>query len=348
MSLQELGISHKKINKKLVTYINFRGEIQEIPPKIDEVYQKYKSYAYNPAIAIIDYGVYSEGGKEIDICFPISKIPEKEDIKTKYLEEVEVLSISHNGSYDSLNESAQKLFNYLHTYGVLGTSWIRLVYHKYDLKSPHDNEIEIQAILHKWDDRLARNLDRVLGEIVRKEVMKGREKNFTIESTLDEKVQWIKDVLIRLDNLANDYQKYDILSCCAHEFSQKRIDKLKTIYENTGDVDEVLKEMDKDFAWYEGQKREGNLIFVQKIPYNREDYAKATNLNEKKRNYCHCSLVRNYLNKNISPTFCNCSAGWYRQYWEGILGKPVHIKLLKSLVKGDDVCEFEISIPYNY
>lgn len=348
MSIQELGISHKKINKILVTYNNFRGEIKEIPPKIDELYKKCKSYAFDPAIAIINYGVYSEGGKDIDICIPISKTPEKEDIKTKYIDEVEVLSIYHHGSYDSLNESAQKLSNYLHTYGVLGTSWLRLVYHKYDLKSPHENEIELQAVLHSWDDRLAKNLDRVLGEDVRKEVMKGREKNFTIESSLDEKVQWIKDVLIRLDNLANDYQKYDILSCCAHEFSQKRIDKLKAIYDKTGNIDEVLTEMNKDFAWYEGQKREGNTIFVQKIPYNQEGYAKARNSDEKKRNYCHCSLVRNYLNENISPTFCNCSAGWYRQYWEGILGKPVHIKLLKTLVKGDDVCEFEISLPQNY
>ncbi|MFX0106338.1 MAG: hypothetical protein ACFE75_12735, partial [Candidatus Hodarchaeota archaeon] len=148
MSIQELGISHKRINKILVAYVNFRGEIKEIPPKIDELYKKCKNYAFDQPLAIIDYGVYSEGGKDIDICIPISKTPEKEDIKTKYIDQVEVLSIDHHGSYDSLNESAQKLFNYLHTYGVLGTSWLRLVYHTYNLKNPHENEIEIQAVLH--------------------------------------------------------------------------------------------------------------------------------------------------------------------------------------------------------
>ena len=345
MAIQELGITHKKIDKILVGFINFRGEIKDIPSRIVGLRKVCKNFITGSAIASIDYGVYSESGADVDVCFPISKFFDKKKINNKFLEEVEVLSIMHYGAFEKLKETAQGLFDYLHTYGVLGTSWIRLIHHKCDLKSPKNNEIEIQAILHQWDDRLAKNLDRVLGEDKRKELMKGREKLFKIESSLDEKVQWIKNVLEKLDIMADDYQKYDILSCCAHEFSQKRIGKLKSIYEKTGNIDEILKEMDKDFAWYEGQKKDGNSIFVQKIPYDQEGYAKATTLDEQKRKYCHCPLVRNYLNEGVSPTFCNCSAGWYRQYWEGVLGKPVQIQILKSLVRGDNTCEFRIYLP---
>ncbi|MFX1327928.1 MAG: hypothetical protein ACFE91_07265 [Promethearchaeota archaeon] len=342
MTLQTLGISFKKIEKKLVAYVNFRGEIKDIPSKMEALYKKCNDYVSKPAIAVIDYGVFSEDGQDIDICFPISKNSEKLKIKKKYLEEVEVLSINHYGPYNELEKSAQKLFNYLHTYGVLGTSLIRLIFHKFDKENQNESKIEIQTILHGWDEKLEKNLDRVLGEDARINIMKGRDELFTVESTLDEKFQWIKQVLNKLDKMANDNQKYEILSCCAHEFSQKRIDKLKSIYEKNGDIDEVIREMDKDFAWYEGQKRKGNTIFVQKVPYNKEGYEKATTMDEKKQNYCHCSLVKNFLNENISPTFCNCSAGWYRQYWEGILGKPVRINILKTLIKGDDVCQFEI------
>ncbi|MFX0034472.1 MAG: hypothetical protein ACFE9I_02385 [Candidatus Hermodarchaeota archaeon] len=342
MDLQALGISSKKIEKKFVLYGNFRGEIKDIPSKLEDLYQKYKNYVSKPAIAVIDYGVFSEGGQDIDICFPISKNSEKLKINKKYLEEVEVLSINHYGLYNELGKSAQKLFNYLHTYGVLGTSWIRLIFDKFEEKNQNDNKIEIQAILHGWDEKLATNLERVLDEDVRMNIMKGRDELFTLESTLDEKFQWIKQVLNKLDKIANDYQKYEILSCCAHVFSQKRIDKLKSIYEKNKDIDEVIREMDKDFAWYEGQKRKGNTIFVQKVPYNKEGYEKATTDDEKKKYYCHCPLVKNFLNEKISPTFCNCSAGWYRQYWEGILGKSVRINILKTLIKGDNVCQFEI------
>ena len=83
-----------------------------------------------------------------------------------------------------------------------------------------------------------------------------------------------------------------------------------------------------------------------------KEFLEAKDDKTKRYHYCHCGWVRDSLKKSdkeqVSPTFCNCSAGWYRQYWEGILGKPVHIKLLKTLVKGDDVCEFEISLPQNY
>ncbi|MFX0026474.1 MAG: hypothetical protein ACFE8M_08650, partial [Candidatus Hermodarchaeota archaeon] len=71
MTLKELGIEYKKIDNLFVGYINFKGEIPDIPDKIDEFYEMIKDHVSGPAIAVIDYGVYSEGGKDIDICFPL-------------------------------------------------------------------------------------------------------------------------------------------------------------------------------------------------------------------------------------------------------------------------------------
>lgn len=65
----------------------------------------------------------------------------------------------------------------------------------------------------------------------------------------------------------------------------------------------------------------------------------------KRKHCCHCPLVRNHLGEGISPTFCYCGSGWYRQQWEGILGKPVKVEILKSLLKGDDICQFAIHLP---
>lgn len=201
--------------------------------------------------------------------------------------------------------------------------------------------------MHKWDDRLEKNLDRVLGIKLRSEIMKDRDKLFTLQSSCDDRIQWLKETLNRLDKIANDVEKYEILSCCAHEFSQKRIDYLKSIYEKNRDIDEVINETKKDYAWYENPVRKGNIVYVSKIPVNPEGYEKAETLEEKKKNYCHCRFINTNLEKGISPTFCNCSTGWYRQYWEGILGKSVRINILKSLLKGDEICQFEIHLPLN-
>lgn len=345
MTLQELGISHKKIEKKFVIYINFRGEIKDIPPKIDDLYQKCKDYAIGPAIAVIDYGVYSEGGKDIDLCYELKDQELPSDIKTKFLESIEVLSVTHQGTYDTLNESFQKISNYMQEHLISGTSWLRLIYHNNINENSQANQIEIQYQLHKWDDRLEKNLDRVLGEKTRNEIMKDRKKLFSLEASKDDRIQWLKETLNRIDKVTNDDEKYEILSCCAHEFSQKRIDFLKSIYQKNKDIDDVIEEMVKDYAWYENPVRKGNKIYVSKIPVNPEGYEKAETIEEKKKNYCHCKFINGNLDKNVSPTFCNCGTGWYRQYWEGILDKPVRIKILKSLLKGDDNCQFEIEIP---
>ncbi len=58
---------------------------------------------------------------------------------------------------------------------------------------------------------------------------------------------------------------------------------------------------------------------------------------------CHCPIARQRL-EEISPTLCYCSTGWYRRLWEGVLGKPVRVKLLRCMTRGADSCQFAIHI----
>lgn len=345
MTLKDLGIEHKTIDKQFVGFINFQGEISDIPAKIDELYEKIKEDISSPAIAVIDYGVYSEGGKDIDVCIPVQEGKKFKDINTKYLDSVEVLSIMHNGSNDTLKESFQTIQKYRQEHVVLGTAWLRLVYYKYNPDNPEENKIEIQHNLHRWDKRLEKSIDQILGTKARNEIMKDRDRLFTIESSYTDRIQWLKEMLNRLDQVTDDDQKYEIVSRCAHDFSPKRISHMKEIYQKTSDIDAVIKEMHKDNAWYEKPIRKGNKLYVSKVPVNQEGFDKAKTPDEKKKNYCHCSFINENLDKGISPTFCNCGTGWYRQQWEGIIERPVKIKVLKSLLKGDDSCQVEIHLP---
>ena len=49
----------------------------------------------------------------------------------------------------------------------------------------------------------------------------------------------------------------------------------------------------------------------------------------------------------LSDTHCFCGSGWYDQLWEGILGRPVDVEVLQSILKGDDCCTFAIHLPGN-
>ena len=345
MTLQESGITKKKIEEMFVASIRFRDDLEgkNILSMFEKLFEKCKEHICGPAIALIDYGVYSDG-IEVEVCFPVTQPIDTGEVKSRILESVEVLSLIHNGPYEKKRESYRKLYGYFRRHGIVGTNYGREITLKFNPDNPEENVTELQAVLHKWDKRFAKNLDRVLGSDARKEITQGSDKLFTLESTIDERAKWIKAAIERLNELADEEQKYDILSCCAHDFSQKRIAKLRVIYEQSQDIDEVIKAMHEDPAWYEKPRREGNTIYVRKIPYDSKNYKKAKNKNEKRKDYCHCAMVRNHLKEAISPTFCYCGAGWYRQIWEGILGKPVKVEIQKSLLKDDDTCEFAIHL----
>lgn len=69
-------------------------------------------------------------------------------------------------------------------------------------------------------------------------------------------------------------------------------------------------------------RRESNVIYAE---YHR----------------CYCGSVSK-TKTQFSPTYCQCSCGWYQKLFETILGKPVNVKLLGSIIQGNDKCRFKI------
>jgi len=58
-----------------------------------------------------------------------------------------------------------------------------------------------------------------------------------------------------------------------------------------------------------------------------------------------CVLVSNHLDQGMPTSFCYCGSGWYRRQWERAIGKTVTIQVVKSILKGDEVCQFAIRLP---
>ena len=59
--------------------------------------------------------------------------------------------------------------------------------------------------------------------------------------------------------------------------------------------------------------------------------------------YCACDLVKNkYI---TTPLMCECSRQSLLYNWGTVIGESkVNIKLLKSILNGDDCCQFEICL----
>ncbi|MCK4637032.1 MAG: hypothetical protein KAT49_04045 [Methanomicrobia archaeon] len=116
----------------------------------------------------------------------------------------------------------------------------------------------------------------------------------------------------------------------------------------TQEITKEVLELIKNDPSIEVGIREGDTIIAKKIPHMAKEYLKETDEQKKRYYYCHCPWVKEALLESkqpISPIFCNCSAGYYKVYWEIVLDQPVQVEVVESILKGDSVCTFAIHLP---
>lgn len=346
----EPNIEHKRFEETLVVTRRVCAKNrEELRAALDELKQRIsEKHIAGPPFSIIQFVTSVKDGLDAEVGFPVTRAAEHGPVKTRVLPGMEVLSFIHRGPADNLKESYRKLYGYASKRGIISDEFCREIY----LDSDSEGEIEIQFVVHKWNELLAKNVTRVLGKEAEREVMQGSGE-LTTESTVEERFQWVKGAMERLGGLASEGATYDIVSRCAHVFPASQIEKLRALYERTkaqtGDaleaVDAVIAFMEKDPGWGERPRREGRVVYSSKNPRDPAGYEKAKDELEKRKAYCFCPLVREHLQEGMPLAFCYCGAGWYRQQWEGATGKPVTIEIVRSILKGDDVCEFAIRLP---
>lgn len=300
-----------------------------------------------PAMAIFYYGSLKEG-LLAEAAYPVNRPVESGEVHTRMLEARQAWTLVHHGSHETIRAATLKIFEYLDTHAGTVGGGTREIYQAINPSQPGDNVTEVQVLDHEWHQRLANGVEEILGVTARQQVMVGIE-SVTTESSAEAYRDWIHTAMGRIDLLTEDPEtKYKIVSCCAHVFPQYRIDRLRAIYEQKHDIDDVLREMYTDPDWYEEPVRKGNQLYMRKVPFNAEAYKQATTPAERRQAYCHCAFVRPYLNEvpaEISPTFCWCGAGWYRRLWEGILGQPIQVEHVETLIRGNDCCTLVITLP---
>ncbi len=94
--------------------------------------------------------------------------------------------------------------------------------------------------------------------------------------------------------------------------------------------------------------RKGNIVNMTKIPYLTKQYLNEENPQMKRYYYCHCPWVREAIKvgyNEISSTFCYCSAGFTKQFWDVVLDQPVKVEVVDTVLQGGMVCQFAIHLP---
>jgi len=325
-----------------------RGEIKTA---LDELAQEIPAEQISgPPFCIFNFITSVEEGYDVTLGYPVISEFESENLTSEWLPEMEMLAIIHRGEPEILGETVGMIFAYANQYAIIPDEFYWEVY--LDEAQPDGPGIEVRLIIHNWNKKLAAGLERILGAEAREIAMLGVEK-LKIESSIDERFEWVRGMLSRLDEVATERQKFEILSGCSHVFPQGQVEKLNAVFREaksrTGDplqaVDAVMAFMDSDPGWTEGGYRVGRIIYAAKKPRDPKALAEAQTDLERRQAYCFCPLVRTKMDQGMPVEFCYCGSGWFRQQWEGATGKSVMVDIVNSVLRGDEKCEFAIHLP---
>ncbi len=94
--------------------------------------------------------------------------------------------------------------------------------------------------------------------------------------------------------------------------------------------------------------RQGNVLYVTKIPYDGIRYLQAKDKTMKSYYACHCPFARESIlseDSEVNPDWCYCSAGFAKFPFEVILDRELEVEVLQSALAGDPVCRFAIYLP---
>ncbi len=133
---------------------------------------------------------------------------------------------------------------------------------------------------------------------------------------------WIQELLVSLDEHVDDAAKQKILEKCGPKcpFSHMPNEKLLELRDQSCDEKDFLEKLSN--SWH--LKMENDTYFVV-------------------FDQCYCPLVNNDIH-NSSDTMCFCTLGSLKHKFKISLGRDIEIKMLKTVLRGDDECRFEVVI----
>ncbi|MBD3373625.1 hypothetical protein GF406_01200 [candidate division KSB1 bacterium] len=142
---------------------------------------------------------------------------------------------------------------------------------------------------------------------------------------IDRITNWINIILQEMSKLDAD-KGVEILNACGKECS-----KASAFLEGARKIQNQHQDEDLDNIFNAFKEQYYNTSRFEK------DGNKVTLIFEK----CTCPMVKQGVSKSF---LCNCTVGYSINIFKTLFNRPVKVKLLKSILNGDDICKQEISI----
>ena len=188
-------------------------------------------------------------------------------------------------------------------------------------------------------------------------------------------------VIDRLIGIVGYEATEKLLSACLRDLPEEYFQDEREKYIKSGDIDRYLMKKHRSFVrWLQTCQRKGELFFAQeitddvvqyvrdnpeiecgvrdgdvlyisKIPYNAKKFLAETDPMMKRYYACHCPWAREAIKTDsiqMNPVFCYCSGGFSKKPWEVIFGQTLKVEVLESALRGDFRCRFAVHLPAGF
>jgi len=357
MALPNGRVRERHIPGSLVAGIRFLGHFEDLPEKFTRLRAVAAEAVMGPGM-VLYRGRDPGGAYHLEAAYPVDDEVDGGGVSSRLVPAHRALCLHRQGPVDSPGAVFREVFEVVGREGLdVSTDppyAVVFLQERSELEpvdADHEVEVRVALMLPGWASQLAAGLERVGGAQARREVLGGLP--CPAGGSPEQWAGWVAEALSRLDEQVEDPAvRREALQGCAHRFPDWRIEQMRARYEELGSLDALLVAMRLDQtvqgqSWYESPVRVGGTIYVTKDPVDQEGWKTAADAASRRAAYCHCGLVANArrLGVTLSASHCFCGSGWYDQLWEGILGRPVTIEVLQSILKGDDCCTFAIHLP---
>jgi hypothetical protein len=220
-----------------------------------------------------------------------------------------------------------------------------------------------------WLSQLAASLSVWAGEKVRDQVI-ASSTSLSDRSERAAVIAWTQGAVTRLEARVDGATAQRVMLDCACQYPPGDLQGARRAYLNSRDIDRAHRILQAQFesfltgvlglddgtvgevisrGWGLAGVRDGNRILATKIPKSGYlvDYFREPDPERRRQIYCHCPRVRDALQHGaeLPALYCYCGAGYYRGIWETILGQPVRVEVLESVLNGGQVCTVAIHLP---
>jgi hypothetical protein len=183
---------------------------------------------------------------------------------------------------------------------------------------------------------LEKNIEFLAGKTMSKKVMEGSEE--ITERTDKRKIaEWVKGAMERLDDLVDKKTGIQIMENCGYncaDVNKRVIERAKARRKKLKSINEFLEAEQRKPMTGTRLVREGNTLYQFYAP---RAFTRPIR--------CYCALLRGLPDdEKVSVTYCHCSKGFVKKFWENVLERPVRVELMQSAVSGASECKFAIHI----